>query len=62
MTKKIVTKVGYVFQNLDHPMFNNTVYKEIIYGPRNIGLSHQVVDIRVREAAKVGGVEEKLFH
>ncbi|MFQ3620088.1 MAG: ATP-binding cassette domain-containing protein [Spirochaetales bacterium] len=61
MTKKIVTKVGYVFQNPDHQLFNNTVYKEIAYGPRNIGLSHEDVDIRVREAARVCGVEEKLF-
>ena len=37
-TKKIVTKVGYVFQNPDHQLFNNTVHKEIAYGPRNIGL------------------------
>ncbi|MBE0697754.1 MAG: energy-coupling factor ABC transporter ATP-binding protein, partial [Anaerolineaceae bacterium] len=38
-TKKIVTKVGYVFQNPDHQLFNNTIYKEIAYGPRNIGLA-----------------------
>ena len=60
-TKKIVTKVGYVFQNPDHQLFNNTVHKEIAYGPRNIGLSGDEVERRVREAAKVCGVKEELF-
>jgi energy-coupling factor transport system ATP-binding protein len=60
-TKKIVTKVGYVFQNPDHQLFNNTIYKEIAYGPRNIGLEESDVDERVREAAQVCGVEESIF-
>jgi energy-coupling factor transport system ATP-binding protein len=60
-TKKIVTKVGYVFQNPDHQLFNNTIYKEIAYGPRNIGLQEKEVEERVREAASVCGVEESLF-
>lgn len=61
MTKKIVTKVGYVFQNPDHQLFNNTVHKEIAYGPRNIGLSPDEVEERVHEAARVCGVREELF-
>jgi energy-coupling factor transport system ATP-binding protein len=60
--KKIVTKVGYVFQNPDHQLFNNTIYKEIAYGPRNIGLPETEVGERVREAAQVCGVEEDLFN
>jgi energy-coupling factor transport system ATP-binding protein len=61
MVKKIVTKVGYVFQNPDHQLFSNTVYKEIAYGPRNIGLQDADVDERVHEAARVCGVEESIF-
>jgi energy-coupling factor transport system ATP-binding protein len=60
-TKKIVTKVGYVFQNPDHQLFNNTIYKEIAYGPRNIGLNEREVKERVEEAASVCGVEKGLF-
>lgn len=60
-TKKIVTKVGYVFQNPDHQLFNNTIYKEIAYGPVNIGLKEEEVKERVHEAARVCGVEESLF-
>ena len=61
MTKKVVTKVGYVFQNPDHQLFNNVVFKEIAYGPRNIGLQEEEVKMRVEEAARVAGVEEDVF-
>lgn len=60
-TKKIVTKVGYVFQNPDHQLFNNTIYKEIAYGPRNIGLSSTEVKQVVEEAAVVCGIEAGLL-
>jgi energy-coupling factor transport system ATP-binding protein len=60
-TKKIVTKVGYVFQNPDHQLFNNTIYKEVAYGPHNLGLDEAQVKERVIEAAQVCGVEEGLF-
>lgn len=59
--KKIVTRVGYVFQNPDHQLFNNTVAKEIAYGPRNIGLSRQEIEERVAEAARVAGVPDDVF-
>jgi energy-coupling factor transport system ATP-binding protein len=60
-TKKIVTKVGYVFQNPDHQLFNNTIYKEIAYGPQNLGLNEKDINERVEEAAQVCGVEESLL-
>ena len=60
-TKKIVTKVGYVFQNPDHQLFNNTIYKEIAYGPTNLGMKESEVRERVEEAAQVCGVEKNLF-
>ncbi|MBL7065826.1 MAG: energy-coupling factor transporter ATPase [Anaerolineae bacterium] len=59
--KKIVTKVGYVFQNPDHQLFNDSVFKEIAYGPRNIGLSEEEVKICVKEAARVAGVHDDVF-
>jgi len=54
--KQLVTKVGYVFQNPDHQLFNDSVAKEIGYGPRNIGLPQEEIQARVQEAAKVAGV------
>ncbi|OGC82015.1 MAG: hypothetical protein A2V81_04705 [Candidatus Abawacabacteria bacterium RBG_16_42_10] len=59
--KQLVTKVGYVFQNPDHQLFNRTVWAEIAYGPNNIGLSQSEVKERVIEAAQVAGVHEDVF-
>ena len=59
--KDLVLNIGYVFQNPDHQLFNSTVYDEIAYAPRNVGLESDEVDARVREAAKISGVSESLF-
>ncbi|MEW5816421.1 MAG: ATP-binding cassette domain-containing protein [Spirochaetota bacterium] len=61
IAKKVVTRVGYVFQNPDHQLFNNTVFKEIAYGPRNIGMKEAEVRLRVEEASKVCGIEKGIF-
>jgi energy-coupling factor transport system ATP-binding protein len=57
VAKQLLTKVGYVFQNPDHQLFNDSVRKEIAYGPRNIGLSHEEVEARVRDATAVAGLK-----
>ena len=59
--KQLVTKVGYVFQNPDHQLFNRSVWSEIAYGPRNLGLPEAEVKERVEEAARVAGVREEHF-
>jgi len=61
VTKNIALKVGYVFQNPDHQIFNDTVRKEIAYGPKNIGLPEKEVAERVEEAAAVAGIGEHLY-
>ncbi|MCZ7569417.1 MAG: energy-coupling factor ABC transporter ATP-binding protein [Ardenticatenaceae bacterium] len=61
VVKQIVTRVGYVFQNPDHQLFNDSVFKEIAYGPRNIGLPESEVRARVEEAAAVAGLRPELF-
>lgn len=58
---QMVRRVGYVFQNPDHQLFNATCYDEIAYGPRNIELKREEVDVRVREAARVVGLPEALY-
>lgn len=60
-SKKVVSKVGYVFQNPDHQLFNRTVWDEIAYGPRNLDIDEEEIDARVHEAASVAGVREELF-
>jgi energy-coupling factor transport system ATP-binding protein len=59
--KELVKRIGYVFQNPDHQIFNNNVYDEIAYAPRNIGLSEAEVKARVNEAAQIAGIKPELF-
>ena len=54
-------KVGLVFQYPEYQLFEETVFKDIAFGPKNQGLSEQEIDERVREAARFVGVEEELF-
>lgn len=58
---QMVKRVGYVFQNPDHQLFNNTCWDEVAYGPRNIQLPEAEVKERVAEAARVVGLSEALF-
>ena len=54
-------KVGLVFQYPEYQLFEETVYKDIAFGPRNMKLPKQEIDERVREAACFVGVPEALF-
>lgn len=52
---------GLVFQYSEYQLFEETVYKDISYGPKNMGLSDEEVDKRVRNAAKSMGLSDKLL-
>jgi energy-coupling factor transport system ATP-binding protein len=56
---QMAKRVGYVFQNPDHQLFNNNVWDEIAYGPRNIQLPEEQVRAQVEEAIRVVGLEER---
>ena len=51
--------VGLVFQYPEYQLFEETVYKDIAFGPRNMGLSKEEIDRRVREAAGFVGITEE---
>ena len=51
-------KVGLVFQYPEHQLFEETVYKDIAFGPKNMGLSDEEIHERVLEAAKHTGLTE----
>ncbi len=53
--------VGLVFQYPEYQLFEETVYADIAFGPRNMKLSEAEVDERVREAAAFTGVTEDMF-
>lgn len=54
-------KVGLVFQYPEYQLFEESVYKDIAFGPKNMQLSEEEIDERVREAARLVGVAEELF-
>lgn len=57
--KKIHQTVGIVFQYPEHQLFEETVYKDIAFGPLNMGLTKEEIDKRVRESAQLVGMNEK---
>ena len=54
-------QVGLVFQYPEYQLFEETVYRDIAFGPHNMGLSEAEIDERVREAARLTGVPEELL-
>ncbi|MBQ2899164.1 MAG: energy-coupling factor transporter ATPase [Oscillospiraceae bacterium] len=51
-------RVGLVFQYPEHQLFEETVRKDIAFGPKNMGLSDEEIEARVLEAAKHTGLTE----
>ena len=61
LTRQSRFRVGLVFQYPEYQLFEETVYKDIAFGPKNMGLKAEEIDRRVREAAGfVGLTEEQL--
>ena len=56
-------QVGLVFQYPEYQLFEETVYKDIAFGPRNMGLDEKEIDRRVRAAAYFVGLrDDQLDH
>ena len=55
--KKMRHKVGMVFQYPEHQLFEETIAQDIAFGPKNLGLSADDVDERVRDAMKFVGLD-----
>ena len=54
-------RVGLVFQYPEYQLFEETVYRDIAFGPTNMGLSKEEIDRRVRESARFAGLSEDLL-
>jgi energy-coupling factor transport system ATP-binding protein len=54
-------KVGIVFQYPEHQLFEETVYRDIAFGPKNKGLSKAETDECVRKSARLAHLKEELF-
>ena len=54
-------RVGLVFQYPEYQLFEETVYRDIAFGPTNMGLSKDEIDRRVRESAQFAGLTDDLL-
>ncbi len=61
MTRAARFAVGLVFQYPEYQLFEETVYLDIAFGPKNMGLEKQEIDRRVRAAAATTGVPDELL-
>ena len=59
VTRQARFRVCLVFQYPEYQLFEETVYKDIAFGPKNMGLKSAEVDRRVREAAKLVGLTDE---
>ncbi|MGI6163565.1 MAG: energy-coupling factor transporter ATPase [Bacillota bacterium] len=59
--KKIRQKIGLVFQYPEQQVFEETVFEDIAFGPRNLGYSQEEVEAQVEEARKIVGLDRELL-
>lgn len=60
-TRQVRFQVGLVFQYPEYQLFEETVYKDIAFGPKNMKLSEEEIDRRVREAAAFVELPEEVM-
>lgn len=56
-TAELAATVGYLFQNPDHQLFADTVYAEVAFGPRNMGIEGEELERRARHALELTELE-----
>lgn len=61
LTHNIRFQVGLVFQYPEYQLFEETVYKDIAFGPRNMKLDEPEIDRRVRQAAAFAGLSDEIL-
>ncbi|MDD6340595.1 MAG: energy-coupling factor transporter ATPase [Butyrivibrio sp.] len=60
--KELRKKVGLVFQYPEHQLFESTVFADVCFGPKNIGLNKKETELRAFEALELVGFEKELFY
>ncbi len=59
--KKLRSKVGLVFQYPEHQLFEIDVFSDVCFGPKNLGLEKEEVELRAKEALKQAGLSEEFY-
>lgn len=52
------SRLGILFQDVDSQLFNSTVYDEIAFGPRQLGLTEEEVSLRVQDTLSLLKIED----
>ena len=60
--KDLRSKVGLVFQYPEHQLFETTIFADVCFGPKNLGLDKKTVELRAYEALRNVGFPEELFY
>lgn len=60
--KALRAKVGLVFQYPEHQLFETDCFKDVCFGPKNLGLSQKEVELRAYEALKQVGFDDDYFY
>lgn len=60
--KKLRSKVGLVFQYPEHQLFEMTIFDDVCFGPKNLGLSKKEAELRAFSALRSVGMPEKLYY
>lgn len=61
-TRVLRSKVGIVFQYPEHQLFEETVFKDVCFGPSNLCLEKKEVELRAYEALKMVGLDDNAFY
>ncbi len=60
--KNLRARVGLVFQYPEHQLFETDCFKDVCFGPKNLGLSQKDYELRAFEALKEVGLEDEYFY
>ena len=60
--KQLRSKVGLVFQYPEHQLFETDIFKDVCFGPKNLGLPRKEVELRAFEALRLVGMPEELYY
>ncbi|MBQ8247042.1 MAG: energy-coupling factor transporter ATPase [Lachnospiraceae bacterium] len=60
--RKLRGSMGLVFQYPEHQLFETTVFADVCFGPKNLGLDKKEVELRAYDALKLVGLEDEVFY
>lgn len=60
--KELRSRVGLVFQYPEHQLFETEIFKDVCFGPKNLGLSQKEVEIRAFESLRLVGIDDNMFY